>query len=163
MAYNFTNVNILIVEHSPEMTELVKSVLLILQVPARNIKIAYNIENGFKILCSESPDLVLIDWFEDNTSGLELTKKIREDMMTPNKAVPVIIMAGSGNKTSVFKARDAGISEFLSKPFTATTLANKITRVIERPRGFTISDDYIGPDRRTKNVEFEGEERRVSK
>ncbi len=161
MAYNFTSVKILIIESSREMTELVKSVLLILQVPNINISIEHDVEKGFKCFCEKSPDLILIDWFEDNISGVELTRKIRTNRQSPNKSVPIIIMAGSGNKTSVFKARDAGISEFLSKPFTATTLANKITRVIEKPREFTVSEEYVGPDRRTKEIEFQGTDKRI--
>lgn len=69
--------------------------------------------------------------------------------------------AGSGHVSRVLRSRDAGISEYLIKPFAANALAVRIERVIENPRKFVVSDSYTGPDRRIREVPYEGEERRA--
>ena len=57
-------------------------------------------------------------------------------------------------------ARDAGMSVYLVKPFTARTLSEKITRIVENPRPFVNCETYTGPDRRSHDAPFEGEDRR---
>jgi hypothetical protein len=42
-------------------------------------------------------------------------------------------------------------------------LATRLTRVIEKPRDFVVSDAYTGPERRIRNVDFEGEDRRTER
>jgi DNA-binding response OmpR family regulator len=71
--------------------------------------------------------------------------------------------AGSGHFNRVIKARDSGISEYLVKPFSADSLSVRIMRVIEKPRPFVVSDAYKGPDRRVRDIPYEGEDRRVEK
>ena len=46
--------------------------------------------------------------------------------------------------------RDAGVTEFLVKPFNARDLYRRIVQIIERPRQFVRSEDFFGPDRRRK-------------
>ena len=59
------------------------------------------------------------------------------------------------------KARDVGVTEFLVKPFSAKTMARRITVVIEYPRQFVRTDDFFGPDRRRHKISnYTGEERR---
>ena len=48
------------------------------------------------------------------------------------------------------EARDAGVTEFLVKPFTANDIARRITHVINRPRDFIETQDFFGPDRRRR-------------
>lgn len=59
------------------------------------------------------------------------------------------------------KARDAGMTEFLVKPFSARSMARRITMVIENPRQFVRTDDFFGPDRRRHRISnYTGQERR---
>ena len=57
-------------------------------------------------------------------------------------------------------ARDAGVNEFVVKPFSAQGLFTRIQAVIEKPRPFVKVSGYFGPDRRRRRRPFEGEERR---
>ena len=72
----------------------------------------------------------------------------------------VVVMACITVSIAV-KARDVGITEFLVKPFSAKTMARRITVVVENPRQFVRTDDFFGPDRRRHRVStYTGEERR---
>ncbi|GJL84973.1 MAG: hypothetical protein DHS20C02_07480 [Micavibrio sp.] len=160
MSYDFKNVNVLVVESSTAMYQLIKNVLNMLTVPERNIQAAYDIEGAFAKFCQTKHDIVMSDWLENPDHGIQLTRMIRTNKNSPNIYVPIIMTAGSGHYTRVVRARDAGISEYLVKPFAADALAKRIVRVIESPRLFVASDAYTGPDRRTREMEYEGPERR---
>jgi two-component system chemotaxis response regulator CheY len=163
MAYDFSRVNILVVESTHEMFKLFKSVMVMLDVPEKNIYSAFSAEEGFERFCHEKHDMIITDWLQSPDKGVELTVKVRSDFRSPNRFAPVIMTAGSGHKNRVLKARDAGISEYLVKPFSANALATRITRVIERPRPFVLSERYTGPDRRIKEMPVNIPERRKEK
>jgi DNA-binding response OmpR family regulator len=163
MAYDFKNVSVLVVESSKPMFKLVKDVLNIFGVPGNNIYEAYSPDEAFQSFREFKHDLVIADWLQNPDRGIELTRTIRMNQATPNPYVPIIMTAGSGHLSRVLRARDAGISEYLVKPFSAQALADRISRVIEKPRKFIVSANYVGPERRIKNVPFDGMERRVNK
>ena len=160
MSYDFSNVNVLVVESTPEMYKLFKNVLAMLDVPEANIYSAFSAEEGFSEFCKNKHDIVITDWLENPDKGIELLKQIRTDGGSPNKFVPVIMTAGSGHLSRVIKSRDAGVSEYLVKPFAAESLATRISRVIESPRPFVLSKSYTGPERRIKPRPIDFEDRR---
>ena len=137
------------------MLELAKSIMLTFGV--KSVLTAKNGEEGFKIFCSATPDLVIADWMMKPTDGISLTRRIRNDPSSPNQFTPVILMTGFSEQRRVFQARDAGVTEFLVKPFDARDLYRRLSQVIERPRQFIRSEDFFGPDRRRKKaVGFQG-------
>ena len=93
--------------------------------------------------------------------GISLAHRIRNDPASPNKFVPFVLMTGFSEKRRVMQARDAGVTEFLVKPFTARDLYRRLYQIIERPRQFVRSEDFFGPDRRRKGaVGYQGQLRR---
>lgn len=161
MAYNFKDVKVLVVESSIPMFQLVKGVLTLLTVPERNIHASYSVEEAFASFQKLSHDLIIVDWLQNPDRGIQLTKIMRTHTNTPNAFVPIIMTAGSGHLNRVIRARDSGVSEYLVKPFSAKSLADRITRVIEKQRQFVVSDTFTGPDRRVKaDPAYPGPERR---
>lgn len=152
MSYDFKNVRVLVVESSPVMFTLIKDVLGVFGVSGSNIFSAYSVEEGYDSFCRFNQDLLIIDWLTHVDNGVDLTKLVRTDVSTPNRFVPIIMTAGSGHQSKVLQALNAGISEYLVKPFSAGSLANRITRVIEDPKEFIISEEYTGP-KRGENIE----------
>ncbi len=160
MAYDFKYVKVLVVESSVPMFQLVKGVLNLLTVPEKNIFAAYSPEEAFAAFQQERHDLILVDWLQNPDRGIHLTKIVRRHKNTPNAFVPIIMTAGSGHLSRVIKARDAGITEYLVKPFSAKSLADRLIRVVEKPREFAICPTYVGPDRRVRQIDFDGNDRR---
>ena len=161
MAYNFKQVKVLVVESSVPMFKLVKGVLNMFGVPEANIYASYTVEEAFSVFCTQKHDLIIADWLQNPDRGIALTKMIRTHQNTPNAYVPIIMTAGSGHLQRVLRARDAGISEYLVKPFSAKSLADRISRVIEKPRMFVECETYTGPDRRSRSEGYTGPERRT--
>lgn len=159
MAYQFYGINILVVEDNQPMLELAKSILLTFGVG--QVITAKDGDNGFKEFCAFNPDIVIADWMMQPVNGIELTRRIRTDPKSPNQFVPVVLMTGFSEKKRVIEARDAGVTEFLVKPFSARDLYRRIAQIIERPRQFVRSEDFFGPDRRRNRQEdYKGPMRR---
>jgi two-component system, chemotaxis family, chemotaxis protein CheY len=69
-------------------------------------------------------DLVLTDWNMPGKTGLELIQEIR----TQDKAVPIVMITTEGEKSRVIQAIQAGVTDYLVKPFTAETIREKIVK-----------------------------------
>ena len=161
MSYQFQKVSVLVVEDNQPMMEVTKALLLTFGVG--NVITAQNGEAGFKRFCESNPDIIIADWMMKPTDGISLTRRIRTDALSPNPYVPVILMTGFSEKRRVIQARDAGVTEFLVKPFHARDLYRRIAQLIERPRQFVRSEDFFGPDRRRQSTDvYTGPKRRES-
>jgi DNA-binding response OmpR family regulator len=159
MSYKFENTSVLVVEDNQPMLELTKSLLATFGVG--RVYTGRNGEEGFRAFRAENPDIVIADWMMKPMDGISLTRRIRNDPLSPNKFVPVILMTGFSERRRVVQARDAGVTEFLVKPFNARDLYRRISQIIERPRQFVKSEDFFGPDRRRKeDAEYNGPKRR---
>lgn len=159
MAYEFHTVNVLIVEDNQPMLDLARSLLDVFGIGT--VETAHNGDEGFEKVCKSNPDIIITDWMMKPTDGISLTRRIRNDVKSPNKFVPVILMTGFSEKRRILQARDAGVTELLVKPFNARDLYRRLAQIIERPRQFIRSDDFFGPDRRrSKSATYVGPFRR---
>lgn len=159
MAFNFAKLSVLVVEDTPPMRKLIVSVLETLGIST--VYTASDGEQGFEIFRKESPDIVIADWHMVPVNGIDLTKEIRNNPMSPDRLAPVILITGYSALSRVAQARDAGVTEFMVKPFSANDLAKRLAYVINKPRDFIDSSDYFGPDRRRRSSpDFKGPFRR---
>jgi len=69
-------------------------------------------------------DLVLTDWNMPGMTGLEVLQGIRAQ----DASIPVIMVTTEAEKTRVLQAIQAGVSDYLVKPFTADTLREKLEK-----------------------------------
>lgn len=69
-------------------------------------------------------DLVMTDWNMPNKNGLELTREIR----ATGSQVPIYMVTTEGEKSRVIEAIQAGVSDFLVKPFTSDALRDKLQK-----------------------------------
>ncbi len=148
MGFKFEKLSMLVVEDTQPMQKLLVSVLETLGI--RNIQTAVDGEDAFRLFRHSNHDIVLSDWYMAPMDGIELTRLIRKSPASPNKLVPVILITGFSAWPRVAEARDAGVTEFLVKPFTAHDLARRIAHVINKPRDFIETYDFFGPDRRRR-------------
>lgn len=159
MAYQFHRISVLVIEDNQPMLDIVKALLTTFGVG--NVIGAANGEIGFKRYHEYNPDIIIADWMMKPMDGISFTRRVRADETGPNQFVPIVLMTGFSEKRRVFQARDAGVTEFLVKPFNARDLYKRLVQVIERPRQFVRSGDFFGPDRRRrKDASFNGPYRR---
>jgi DNA-binding response OmpR family regulator len=151
---------ILLVDDNLQAVEILRSVLG--AVGARGICHANTEVEAFRALGEETFDLVIVDQnLGRGGEGLELVRRIRKDPRSPSPFMPVIMLTAYSEERRVRAARDAGVSEFLVKPFTATGLLLRIESLVLRPRNFIRTEGYFGPDRRRRaDPGYRGPERR---
>lgn len=83
---------------------------------------------ALKLLEKARPDLVLIDWNLPNMDGLALVRRIR----STDKSLPLIMCTTESDRARVLEALKAGVNNYVVKPFSTETLAEKITQTMER-------------------------------
>jgi DNA-binding response OmpR family regulator len=138
----------LVVEDAAHMASLVCGILKSMGVG--RIYEARNGDNALSILANYPVDVVLIDSLEPPLDGLAVVKTVRTAQEQFPKEVPVIYLTAQASKSAVLAARDAGVTEILSKPFSATQLITRIESVLKKPRSLVESGTFVGPDRRRK-------------
>ncbi len=105
------------------------------------------------------PDIAVVD-FHMPFDGIALLDFIRRAARSPDPSLPVIIMTSMTERSRVEAFRDAGADEIIVKPFTAKTVLSRIAAVIDRPRAFIHSRQFVGPDRRRSVEPYDGPSRR---
>ncbi len=78
------------------------------------------------------PDLILLDWMLPSTTGLELARRWRKDEMT--RDIPIIMLTARGEENDRVSGLDAGVDDYVIKPFSARELIARIRAVMRRSR-----------------------------
>lgn len=128
----------------------------------RTLDITTNGESALALLRARPYDLIVTEWNMTPVDGVALIKAIRgakNDKRIP-RDIPILMLTARTDIDSVATARDAGVTEFVAKPFSAKTISNRIIQIIDNPRAFIESADYAGPDRRRRGTPPEGVEER---
>lgn len=108
-------------------------------------------------------DLIISDLLMSPANGLLLLRWVRAAKESPNRFMPFVMMSGAADNDYVNAARDMGVSEFLSKPFSVDSVYKRLMELIDHPRQFVTTHNYHGPDRRRrKEPAPNGVERRVA-
>lgn len=148
MSGGFENLKALIVEDNSHMRSLLRSLLNTIGI--LDVSEATHGQGAIDILRTRRADLVLTDLAMKPMDGLTFTRYVRNSELSPNPFVPIIMITGHTEKHRVEAARDAGVTELLAKPITASNLFSRIAEIVERPRAFVRCDSYFGPDRRRR-------------
>lgn len=143
-------VSVLTVDDDPQIARLVKAALNIFGFG--NIHSEYSAESALEVLRTQPFHFIISDWQMKGMSGIEFVTHVRRSQNSPNRFIPIIMLTGKASRDDVQIARDAGVTEFIAKPFSIKELKRKIIEVIQNPRPFIVTKNYIGPDRRRKNT-----------
>ncbi|MFP3517984.1 response regulator [Pseudomonas sp. SIMBA_077] len=124
-----SKVSVLVVDDASFIRDLVKNCLRN-YFPGIRIEDAINGRKAQALLTREPFDLVLCDWEMPEMSGLELLTWCREQDRL--KALPFIMVTSRGDKENVVQAIQAGVSDFVSKPFTNEQLLSKVKKAFTK-------------------------------
>lgn len=124
-----SKVSVLVVDDASFIRDLVKKCLRN-YFPGIKIEDAVNGKKAQSILMRETFDLVLCDWEMPEMSGIELLTWCREQAHL--KAMPFVMVTSRGDKENVVQAIQAGVSGYVSKPFTNEQLLNKVKQALHK-------------------------------
>jgi CheY-like chemotaxis protein len=124
-----SKVSVLVVDDAPFIRDLVKKALRS-HFPGIRIEDAVNGRKAQQMLSRERFDLILCDWEMPEMSGLELLTWCRtQDAL---KTTPFIMVTSRGDKENVVQAIQAGVSDFIGKPFSNEQLTSKVRKALGR-------------------------------
>jgi len=152
-----TKSGVLIADSSPHMAGLITQMLR--SLGRKDMREAYDAIKTMQELNRRAYEVLVIDTDLQGLDGVAFTRKLRAATECQNRYIPIIMMSSAPDAKRIADARDAGITEFLRKPFAANHLQSRLTNIAAHPRGFIEAPAYIGPDRRRKILDV-GEERR---
>jgi len=84
-------------------------------------------------IVEQVPDLILLDWMLPGMSGLEFARRLRKEGLT--REIPIIMLTARGEENDRVNGLDAGVDDYVVKPFSARELLARIKAVMRRSRG----------------------------
>ncbi len=124
-----SKVSVLVVDDATFIRDLVKKGLRD-HFPGVQIEEAVNGRKAQQMLSRQAVDLILCDWEMPELSGLELLTWCREQDNL--KTTPFIMVTSRGDKENVVQAIQAGVSDYIGKPFSNEQLVTKVKKALQR-------------------------------
>jgi two-component system chemotaxis response regulator CheY len=120
------NTPVLIVDDYKTMLRIIRNLLK--QIDIENVEEASDGQEALNKLRAGSFGLVISDWNMAPMTGLDLLKEVRADARL--KDTPFIMITAESKTENVVAAKQAGVSNYIVKPFNAETLREKIEKVM---------------------------------
>jgi DNA-binding response OmpR family regulator len=143
---------VLLVEDAQFAYELVASILT--SVGITRIRRERDGSAALASLPTFGPHIAIVDWEMEPMNGLDFVRAVRALPERKNPYLPIIMLTSHAEAAYVVRARDAGVHEYLAKPFTGADLLMRLAAVLNAPRPFVRTPTYFGPAiRSSPNVE----------
>lgn len=120
------SIPILIVDDYKTMLRIIRNLLN--QLGFDNVEEARDGTEALQKLREKKFDLVISDWNMEPMTGIELLREVRSDDKLKN--IPFIMVTAESKTENVVIAKEAGVSNYIVKPFNAATLRTKLTGVL---------------------------------
>ena len=120
------NINVLIVDDYRTMLRIIRNLLK--QLEFNNVDEAVDGQEALAKLRAGNFGLVISDWNMAPMTGLDLLKEVRADQRLKN--MPFIMITAESKTENVVAAKQAGVSNYIVKPFNAETLREKNEKVL---------------------------------
>lgn len=121
------NMKIMVVDDMSTMRRIVKNVLK--QLGFTNIEEAENGKEALEKLKGEPYGFVVSDWNMPVMTGIDMLRAIRADEAL--KQIPVLMVTAEAQKENIIEAVQAGVSNYIVKPFTAEALQDKMAKIFK--------------------------------
>lgn len=118
------NMNILIVDDYKTMLRIIRNLLK--QLGFDNVDEAMDGGEALQKIEQKQYGLVISDWNMEPMTGIDLLKNVR----SKGNKIPFIMITAESKTENVLAAREAGVNNYIVKPFNADTLKTKIASVI---------------------------------
>ncbi|MDF0675088.1 MAG: chemotaxis response regulator CheY [Nitrospira sp.] len=121
------NMKILVVDDMVTMRRIVKNILK--QLGFANIDEAENGQEALQKLRADTFGFVVSDWNMPVMTGIDMLRAIRADEKL--KTTPVLMVTAEAQQSNLVEAVQAGVNNYIVKPFTAETLQEKIAKIFK--------------------------------
>jgi two-component system chemotaxis response regulator CheY len=122
------NIKFLVVDDFSTMRRIIRNLLK--ELGFTNVEEAEDGVVALNKLQSGRFEFVVTDWNMPNMSGIQLLQNIRKDPLL--KDLPVLLVTAEAKRENIVAAAQSGANGYIVKPFTATTLEEKLNRIFEK-------------------------------
>ena len=119
------NMEVLIVDDFATMRRILKNILT--QIGFSNLYEATDGKHALKVLKNQKIDLIMCDWNMPEMTGLDLLNAVRAD--DELKSIPFVMVTAEAQKENIIQAVQAGVNNYVVKPFTPETITQKLEKV----------------------------------
>ncbi len=121
------NMKVLVVDDMSTMRRIVKNIMK--QLGFANVEEAENGQDALDKLRGDSFGFVISDWNMPVMTGIDLLRAIRADDKL--KGIPVLMVTAEAQKENLIEAIQAGVSNYIVKPFTAEVIQEKMNKIFK--------------------------------
>lgn len=122
------SIKVLVVDDFSTMRRIVKNILNSLGFD--NIEEAEDGAEALKKVKAGGIGFIISDWNMPNMMGIDFLKEVRADDNT--KEIPFLMVTAEAQKENVMEALQAGVNDYIVKPFTADLLEEKLTSIYDK-------------------------------
>ncbi len=127
MAVN-KDMNVLIVDDYKTMLRVIRNLLG--QIGFKNVDEASDGKQALELIGQKNYGLIISDWNMEPMSGLDLLKSVRAKPDVPVAQTPFIMITAENKMDNVIAAKQAGVNNYIVKPFSAERLKDKMSSVL---------------------------------
>ncbi|HEY8574059.1 response regulator [Phenylobacterium sp.] len=139
---------VLVVDPQPTSANVIAEHMRTVSKP--DVWVAPTTDKGLKQADKVKPDIIFVELAGEKVDGVDFTRRLRRSSFACRKA-PVILVTSQATAAAILAARDAGVHEFLRRPFTIKDLLKRLEAVTLNGRDWIEAVGYVGPDRRRFN------------
>jgi two-component system, chemotaxis family, chemotaxis protein CheY len=125
---DFKDMRFLVVDDFSTMRRIIRNLLK--ELGYNNVDEAEDGSMALAKLNRDTYDFIVSDWNMPVMDGLELLKAVRADAKLAH--IPMLMVTAEAKKENIIAAAQAGASSYVVKPFTAATLDEKISKILEK-------------------------------
>jgi two-component system, OmpR family, alkaline phosphatase synthesis response regulator PhoP len=123
------NLKILVVDDEEDLLELLRYELT---REGYSVVCAATGEEALSMARSEIPDLILLDLMLPGLDGLQVTRRLKEDLGTRN--IPIAMLTARGEESDIVTGLELGAEDYITKPFSKKVLAARLKTLLRRKR-----------------------------
>jgi len=120
----------LIVEDEPAIKDMIAITLDLAGFDSISAESAHQ---AHVAVVDSKPDLILLDWMLPGGSGIELARRLKREELTEN--IPIIMLTAKASEDNKVQGLNAGVDDYVTKPFSPRELVARIKAVLRRSHG----------------------------
>ncbi|MFN6935656.1 MAG: phosphate regulon transcriptional regulator PhoB [Tsuneonella sp.] len=141
-----TAAKLLLVEDDPALSELLEYRF---SNEGYSVRATPDGDEALLLAAEDAPDLIILDWMIEGTSGIEVCRRLRRDKGTSH--VPIIMLTAREGEDDKIRGLETGADDYLTKPFSPRELLARVAAVLRRIRpalageSITVGDLSLDP------------------
>ena len=96
------------------------------------VRVTADGDEALVMAAEDVPDLVILDWMIEGTSGIEVCRRLRREEATAH--VPIIMLTARETEDDRVRGLETGADDYLTKPFSPRELLARVAAVLRRVR-----------------------------